>query len=117
MTYYGKIISIFSSGKTTKVVITLTNMNDGEELFVYCNILKLKKYATLLCICGNYKIFVEPQDLVIHIVVSRDDKAPSPKGRRTRTRSSSLSYSWSFAHDMIADVISSTTPHTVMFSN
>ena len=68
-----------------------------KKLFVYFYILKARKYVTLLCICGNYKIFVEPQDLISHIAVSRDDTAPSPNGRRTPTSSSSLSCSRSFA--------------------
>jgi hypothetical protein len=33
-------------------------MNDEEELFMYFNILKIRQYTTLLCICKNYKIFV-----------------------------------------------------------
>jgi hypothetical protein len=37
--------------RKTKVRITLNNINDEEELFVYFNILKIRPYATLLCIC------------------------------------------------------------------
>jgi hypothetical protein len=43
-----------------KVIITLTNMNDEKESFVYFYILKIRQYITLLCFCGNYKIFIFP---------------------------------------------------------
>jgi hypothetical protein len=46
--------------KETKVIITLNNMNDEAKLFMYFNTLKIRSYATLLCICVNYKIFVFP---------------------------------------------------------
>jgi hypothetical protein len=29
-----------------------------KELFMYLYILKIRQYITLLCFCGNYKIFI-----------------------------------------------------------
>jgi hypothetical protein len=31
-----------------------------KKMFVYFYILKTRQYVTLLCICGNYKIFIFP---------------------------------------------------------
>jgi hypothetical protein len=46
------------SKRKTKVILTLNNMNDEEELLMYFDILKIRQNVNLLCICENYKIFV-----------------------------------------------------------
>jgi hypothetical protein len=60
--------------RKTKVVITLNNMDDEEELFVYFNILKMR--SLLLCICGNYKIFFFPARVYCFQIINNPNPDP-----------------------------------------